>query len=99
CAFIARGLRNRKPIGNACIVTILILAAAPLTASAAIDGTFVQVTSEEGQSPPANRVSQDLVVNATTDWLGSQLLITLSPAGNLIYQDFFGGVPDPIHAP
>jgi hypothetical protein len=91
--------RQRKRFAVVSISVLLIVALSPLAALAAIDGTFVQITSEEGVSPPANRVSQDLVVNATTDWLGAELLITLSPAGSLIYQDFNAGSPNPVHAP
>jgi hypothetical protein len=54
-------------------------------ASAAIIGSFTPITSEASTTPPAGYVSQSLTVNATTDWLASNLIVNLSQGS--IYQD------------
>ena len=92
-----RRARKLAPVAIGLIIASLV---SPPVALASITGTFVQVTSEGGQSPPANRVSQDLSVNATTDWLGAQLrILPTSGTAPRIYQDFNGGSPNPAHAP
>ena len=53
--------------------------------SAAIIGSFVPITSEASSTPPSGFVSQSLTVNATTDWLASNLIVTLSHGS--FYQD------------
>jgi hypothetical protein len=64
-------------------------------ASADISGTFTQVTTEGGDTPPAGFVSQDLSVNATTDWLASNMRVVLTTGS--IYQDIGAGTPNPVY--
>ncbi len=72
------------------VLALAVLVSLASIASAAITGSFVPVASEGGTSPPAGHVSQDLSVNATTDWTGAQLrLIGLGATD--IYQDAFSG--------
>lgn len=62
--------------------------------SAGIVGGFVQVTSEGGDSPPPNFVTQDLAVTATTDWLAGNLIINLT-VGSINQSIFIVGIGPP----
>lgn len=63
----------------------LVLMLSGSLAFADVSGQFVAVASEEGTTPPAGFVSQDLLVNATTDWIAANLVVNLT--GGSIYQD------------
>jgi hypothetical protein len=94
-SLVACRFRHRGTFAIASVWVLLTVAIAPPSALAGISGSFVQVTTEEGQSPPADYVSQDLTVNADTDWLGAQLRILLT-ADDKIYQNIDAGIPNPI---
>ncbi len=64
------------------------LAIACSTASAALVAEFVPVPSEEGVTPPAGFVTQDLVIETDTDWIATSLLLKLDTG--TIYQDLLG---------
>jgi hypothetical protein len=83
--------RSRKFIAAA--LAIILAANSLPTASAAINGWFSQLSTEGDSTPPAGFVSQDLMVNATTDWLSTQMRVVLT--SGTIYQDTGAGTPVP----
>lgn len=85
--------RRRRRYATIAIVAALAVACGSLSAMAQINGSFVPVTTEAGQSPPSGYVSQDLSVNATSDWLATELRIVLT--SGTIYQDNGAGIPSP----
>ena len=66
-------------------LTFAILTGFSSLASAGIVGSFVAVTDEGGTFPPAGFVTQDLQVDASTDWTGTNLIVHLNSGS--IYQD------------
>jgi hypothetical protein len=79
----------------ATFVTIFAWAGASSMASASSAVWFTPVTTEEGESPPAGYVSQDLTVQSSTDWLDTGMRIVLT--SGTIYQDNGAGTPSPIY--
>lgn len=95
-AGLALRLRGRaKRSSTIALAALLTSAIAVNGASASIVGWFAPVATEGGDVPPAGYVSQDLTVNATTDWLATNMRVVLT-AGT-VYQDIGAGTPSPLY--